>query len=91
MLATLNHPHVGAIYGIEDVDGVPALVLELVEGQTLAERLGFDAGGSDRSRFGPRGRVRNAQAFPLTRRSTLHNNLRARSRRPTSVASSIVI
>ena len=53
MLATLNHPHVGAIYGIEDVDGVPALVLELVEGQTLAERLGFDAGGSDRSRFGP--------------------------------------
>jgi serine/threonine protein kinase/Tol biopolymer transport system component len=54
MLATLNHPHVGAIYGIEDVDGVPALVLELVEGQTLAERLGsFDGGGSDRSRFGP--------------------------------------
>jgi serine/threonine-protein kinase len=52
MLATLNHPHVGAIYGIEDVDGVPALVLELVEGQTLAERLGsVDGGGSDRSRF----------------------------------------
>jgi eukaryotic-like serine/threonine-protein kinase len=39
MLATLNHPHIGAIYGLEDVDGIPALVLELVEGPTLAERL----------------------------------------------------
>ena len=39
MLASLNHPHIGAIYGLEDVDGIPALVLELVEGDTLAERL----------------------------------------------------
>jgi eukaryotic-like serine/threonine-protein kinase len=39
MLAALNHPHIGAIYGLEDVDGVPALVLELVEGETLADRL----------------------------------------------------
>ena len=39
LLAALNHPHVGAIYGVEDVDGVRALVLELVEGPTLAERL----------------------------------------------------
>ena len=39
MLATLNHPHIGAIYGLEEVDGVSALVLELVEGQTLADRL----------------------------------------------------
>jgi serine/threonine protein kinase len=38
-LAALNHPHVGAIYGLEDVDGVPALVLEFVEGETLADRL----------------------------------------------------
>ena len=38
-LATLNHPHIGAIYGLEEVDGVSALVLELVEGQTLADRL----------------------------------------------------
>ena len=54
VLATLNHPHVGAIYGIEDVDGVPALVLELVGGQTLAERLGsFDGGGSAQSRLDP--------------------------------------
>jgi serine/threonine protein kinase len=38
LLAALNHPHVGAIYGFEERDGVHALVLELVEGQTLAER-----------------------------------------------------
>src|SRR5439155_16584331 len=39
MLAALNHPHIGAIYGLEDANGVPALVLELVEGDTLADRL----------------------------------------------------
>jgi eukaryotic-like serine/threonine-protein kinase len=39
MLAALNHPHIGAIYGVEHVNGVPALVLELVEGDTLACRL----------------------------------------------------
>jgi serine/threonine protein kinase len=38
-LAALNHPHIAAIYGLEYVEGVPALVLELVEGPTLAERL----------------------------------------------------
>lgn len=36
-LAVLNYPHIGAIHGLEDVDGCPALVLELVEGETLAE------------------------------------------------------
>jgi serine/threonine protein kinase len=39
MLAALNHPGIGAIYGVEDADGVPALILELVDGPTLAERL----------------------------------------------------
>ena len=39
VLATLNHPHIGAIYGLEEGDGITALVLELVEGPTLAERL----------------------------------------------------
>jgi len=38
-LAALNHPHIGGIYGLEDADGVRALVLELVEGPTLAERI----------------------------------------------------
>ena len=39
VLASLNHPHIGAIYGLEDVDGVRGLVLELVEGDTLADRI----------------------------------------------------
>jgi Tol biopolymer transport system component len=39
MLAALNHPHIGAIFGIEDAAGFPALVLEFVDGETLAERL----------------------------------------------------
>ncbi len=39
VLASINHPHIGAIYGIEEADGLRALVLELVEGQTLADRL----------------------------------------------------
>ena len=39
MLATLNHPHIGAIYGVEEASGIRGLVLELVEGQTLAERI----------------------------------------------------
>jgi serine/threonine protein kinase len=43
ILAALNHPRIGAIYGLEHMDGVPALVLELVEGSTLAERLASGA------------------------------------------------
>ena len=39
VLATLNHPHIGAIYGLEEAEGVTALGLELVEGETLAQRL----------------------------------------------------
>ena len=39
VLATLNHPHIGAIYGLEHADGVQALVLELVDGETLADRI----------------------------------------------------
>src|SRR5262249_4533035 len=39
LLATLNHPHIAAIYGFEDRGDIHALVLELVEGETLAEKL----------------------------------------------------
>ena len=38
-LASLNHPHIGAIYGLEESNGIKALVLELVEGPTLADRI----------------------------------------------------
>jgi Tol biopolymer transport system component len=40
VLASLNHPNIGSIYGFEDSSGVRALVMELVEGSTLAERIG---------------------------------------------------
>ncbi|HMG32601.1 MAG TPA: protein kinase [Blastocatellia bacterium] len=39
VLATLNHPNIATIHGIEDVEGIRAIVLELVEGETLAERV----------------------------------------------------
>ncbi len=39
VLASLNHPGIAAIYGIEEQDGTRALVLELVEGPTLADRI----------------------------------------------------
>ena len=39
VLASLNDPHIAQIHGFEDADGVHALVMELVEGPTLADRL----------------------------------------------------
>ena len=39
VLASLNHPHIAHVYGLEQSDGVQALVMELVEGPTLADRI----------------------------------------------------
>ena len=39
VLASLNHPNIGHIYGLEEAAGQKALVLELVEGPTLADRI----------------------------------------------------
>jgi serine/threonine-protein kinase len=39
VLASLNHPQIAAIYGLEESSGIEALVLELVPGETVAERL----------------------------------------------------
>ena len=39
VLASLNHPNIGAIYAVDEVSGVRALVLELVEGQTLDDHI----------------------------------------------------
>ena len=39
VLASLNHPNIAAIYGLEKADGTTALVMELVEGPTLADRI----------------------------------------------------
>ena len=39
VLASLNHPNIAQIHGLEKSDGVTALVMELVEGPTLADRI----------------------------------------------------
>ena len=39
LLASLNHPHIASVYGVEDADALQFIVLELVEGGTLADRL----------------------------------------------------
>jgi Tol biopolymer transport system component len=54
VLASLNHPNIGAIYGLQDADGMCALVLELVEGPTLADRIA-------------RGPIPLAEALPIAR------------------------
>lgn len=43
ILASLNHPNIAAIYGLEESEGAQALVLELVYGSTVAERIGQGA------------------------------------------------
>ena len=48
VLASLNHPNIAAIYGLEESGGATALVMELVEGQTLGERI--EAGTIPRGR-----------------------------------------
>ena len=54
LLASLNHPNIATIYGLEEAGGVRALVMELLEGPTLAERIA-------------RGPVLMDEALPLAR------------------------
>jgi len=54
VLASLNHPNIAAIYGFEDSGDVHALVLELVEGPTLADRIA-------------QGRIPIEEALPIAR------------------------
>ena len=68
MLAALNHPNICAIYGLEEADGIRFLILELVDGETLAERIG----GQDGVRAPPRApsfarRPSIAEALPIAR------------------------
>ena len=61
MLAALNHPHIGAIYGVVDIDGTPSLVLELIDGETLADRI---ARGPSRRARAWRSRARSPMRWP---------------------------
>ena len=47
LLAALNHPYIAIIHGFEEADGIHAIVMELVEGPTLADRIAEGAIGSD--------------------------------------------
>src|SRR4029079_11428783 len=53
-LASLNHPHIAGIYGLEESNGVTALVMELVEGDDLSQRLA-------------RGAIPAAEALPIAK------------------------
>ncbi len=78
LLATLNHPHIAQIYGLEESDGVQALVMELVSGETLADIIA-GAGPSARGARTPSDKVRSptglapdsARARPLDFRRAL--------------------
>ena len=54
VLASLNHSHIAAIYGLEEAEHVTALVMELVEGEDLAQRL-------------TRGRIPLDEALPIAK------------------------
>jgi len=45
LLASLNHPNIAAIHGLEESDGTHFLVMELIEGDTLADRIKAGSGG----------------------------------------------
>ena len=54
LLATLNHPNIAAVYGLERADGITGIVLELIEGETLADLIA-------------RGPIAVADALPIAR------------------------
>ena len=58
ILAALNHPNIAAIYGLEDSDGHSFLVLELVEGESLAQRIEGAGAIPVRTRSGSQCRLR---------------------------------
>jgi len=72
-LAALNDPHIAQIYGLEDSGGVTALVMELVEGPTLADRIA-------------QGPIPLEESLPIARQiaEALEGSARARHRSPRS-------
>ena len=60
MLASLNHPHIGGIYGFEESDGAPALVLELVEGGDVSRSRGARSPLPSAKHWGSRKQIADA-------------------------------
>ena len=69
VLASLNHPNIGSIYGLEEAEGVKALVLELIEGPTLADRIKRGRSPSTRRSPSPN-RLRRRWRLPMSRASS---------------------
>ena len=70
MLAAVNHPNICAIYGLEEADGIRFLILELVDGQTLAEIAQRDVSAAPESspaKPGNRGGLEISQALQIGR------------------------
>ena len=74
LLASLNHPNIATIHGLEESNGHSALVMELVEGPTLAERIARDvAPGFSPARAALKGGLLpevSLKPAPLTRTSS---------------------
>ncbi len=71
-LASLNHPNIAAIYGLEESNGIRALVLELVEGPMLAERISVAANDIHRKSSAtaeshPKSRLQLEEVLPVAR------------------------
>ena len=81
LLASLNHPNIAAIYGLEDAGPVTALVLELVEGPTLAELVAGSGLKAQSSRPGkPQASSPKPQALSVCGRSAHREANRRRTR-----------
>src|SRR5262249_13855188 len=65
MLASLNHPHIAGIYGLEESEGVSALVMELVEGEDLSQRIARGLASS--KPLGAGGAIPIDEALPIAK------------------------
>jgi serine/threonine protein kinase len=73
ILASLNHPHITAICGLEESTSVRALVLELVEGPTLADRIVHSAIPLDEAHPAARANRRSPRSRP---QGVIHRDLK---------------